>query len=56
MPDATLGELAEEIVDDLFLLLNLLFVFVELQEREHTSNDTFFFHVEILLMTLHGGL
>ena len=54
--DASVGHLAEEIVDDLFFLLNLLFVFIELQEGEHAGNYALLLHVEVLLVSLHGSL
>jgi hypothetical protein len=54
--DASLGELAQEIVYDLFIFLVLLFVFIELVEIENTTDDSLLLHIEIILVPLERCL
>ena len=56
MTNSTLRQLAQEIVDDLLLLLSAVLIFSELIIVDHTPEDFLLFNVKIVLRLIEGSL
>lgn len=56
MANATLRQLAQEIVNDFFLLLSAVLIFSELVIVDHTPEDLLLLNVKIVLRLIEGSL